>query len=173
MKFRIYDKIYKYLLKGATSLFSQATLFLLLLLAIGLFAKNNSLIFAVVFLLILKLIGMDSKVFSTIQSKGINWGVTVITIAVLAPIASGDIGFKDLLGAFKSSYAWIALISGILVALLAKGGVTLLAKDPHITTALVLGTIISVALFKGVAVGPLIGAGIAYVAMKIVELISF
>ena len=172
MKFRIYDKIYEYLLKGATSLFSQATLFLLLLLAIGLFAKNNSLIFAVVFLLILKLIGMDSKVFSTIQSKGINWGVTVITIAVLAPIASGDIGFKDLLGAFKSSYAWIALISGILVALLAKGGVTLLAKDPHITTALVLGTIISVALFKGVAVGPLIGAGIAYLAMKIVELIS-
>jgi uncharacterized membrane protein (DUF441 family) len=172
MKFRIYDKIYEYLLKGATSLFSQATLFLLLLLAIGLFAKNNSLIFAVVFLLILKLIGVDSKVFSTIQSKGINWGVTVITIAVLAPIASGDIGFKDLLGAFKSSYAWIALISGILVALLAKGGVTLLAKDPHITTALVLGTIISVALFKGVAVGPLIGAGIAYVAMKIVELIS-
>ena len=172
MKFRIYDKIYEYLLKGATSLFSQATLFLLLLLAIGLFAKNNSLIFAVVFLLILKLIGIDSKVFSTIQSKGINWGVMVITIAVLAPIASGDIGFKDLLGAFKSSYAWIALISGILVALLAKGGVTLLAKDPHITTALVLGTIISVALFKGVAVGPLIGAGIAYVAMKIVELIS-
>ena len=170
MKFRIYDKIYEYLLKGATSLFSQATLFLLLLLAIGLFAKNNSLIFAVVFLLILKLIGMDSKVFSTIQSKGINWGVTVITIAVLAPIASGDIGFKDLLGAFKSSYAWIALISGILVALLAKGGVTLLAKDPHITTALVLGTIISVALFKGVAVGPLIGAGIAYVAMKIVRI---
>ena len=134
--------------------------------------KITHLIFAVVFLLILKLIGMDSKVFSTIQSKGINWGVTVITIAVLAPIASGDIGFKDLLGAFKSSYAWIALISGILVALLAKGGVTLLAKDPHITTALVLGTIISVALFKGVAVGPLIGAGIAYVAMKIVELIS-
>jgi uncharacterized membrane protein (DUF441 family) len=173
MKFRIYDKIYEYLLKGATSLFSQATLFLLLLLAIGLFAKNNSLIFAVVFLLILKLIGIDSKVFSTIQSKGINWGVMVITIAVLSPIASGDIGFKDLLGAFKSSYAWIALISGILVALLAKGGVTLLAKDPHITTALVLGTIISVALFKGVAVGPLIGAGIAYVAMKIVELISF
>lgn len=173
MKFRNYDKIYEYLLKGATSLFSQATLFLLLLLAIGLFAKNNSLIFAVVFLLILKLIGIDSKVFSTIQSKGINWGVTVITIAVLAPIASGDIGFKDLLGAFKSSYAWIALISGILVALLAKGGVTLLAKDPHITTALVLGTIISVALFKGVAVGPLIGAGIAYVAMKVVELISF
>ncbi|WP_394233196.1 DUF441 domain-containing protein [Niallia oryzisoli] len=149
---------------------SQATFFLLLLLVIALIAKNTSLIIAVFVLMIMKLIGFDGKTFSYLQSKGINWGVTVITIAVLAPIASGDIGFKDLTAAFKSPYAWIALISGIAVALLAKGGVTLLAKDPHITTALVLGTILAVSLFKGVAVGPLIGAGIAYLAMKILEI---
>ncbi|WP_121611456.1 DUF441 domain-containing protein [Mesobacillus foraminis] len=146
-------------------------LFLGLLLVIALIAKNQSLIIAVILLLILKISGLDSKGFSFIQSKGINWGVTVITIAVLAPIASGEIGFKDLSGAFKSPYAWIALISGILVALLAKGGVTLLSEDPHITTALVLGTILAVSMFKGVAVGPLIGAGIAYAAMKLYEFI--
>lgn len=150
-------------------MFTQPLFFLLLLLVIGLVAKNNSLIFAVAFLLIMKVFGMDSKFFGFIQSKGINWGVTVITIAVLAPIASGDIGFKDLTGAFKSPYAWIALISGMAVALLAKGGVTLLVKDPHITTALVIGTILAVSLFKGVAVGPLIGAGIAYLAMRVFE----
>jgi uncharacterized membrane protein (DUF441 family) len=150
-------------------LISQASFFLLLLLAIALIAKNQSLIIAVVVLIVMKLIGFDAKSFSYLQSKGINWGVTIITIAVLAPIASGDIGFKDLSAAFKSPYAWIALISGIVVALLAKGGVTLLAKDPHITTALVLGTILAVSLFKGVAVGPLIGAGIAYLVMKILE----
>ncbi|KAA9031708.1 DUF441 domain-containing protein [Niallia endozanthoxylica] len=149
---------------------SQATFFLLLLLIIALFAKNTSLIIAVFVLMVMKLIGFDAKVFSYVQSKGINWGVTVITIAVLAPIATGDIGFKDLTAAFKSPYAWIALISGIIVALLAKGGVTLLAKDPHITTALVLGTVLAVSLFKGVAVGPLIGAGIAYLAMKIMDI---
>jgi len=135
-------------------------------------AKNQSLMIAVIALLLMKLIGLDSKIFSYIQAKGINWGVTVITFAVLAPIASGEIGFKDLSSAFKSPYAWIALISGIIVALLAKGGVTLLAEDPHITTALVLGTILSVTLFKGVAVGPLIGAGIAYLAMKILDLVK-
>ena len=151
---------------------SQATFFLLFLLAIGFIAKNQSLMIAVFALLLMKLIGFDSKVFSYIQAKGINWGVTVITFAVLAPIASGEIGFKDLSSAFKSPYAWIALISGIIVALLAKGGVTLLAEDPHITTALVLGTILSVTLFKGVAVGPLIGAGIAYLAMKILDLVK-
>lgn len=144
-------------------------LFLLLLLTIGLIAKNKSLIIAVSVLLLFKVVGVESKIFTQIQSKGIEWGVTIITIAVLAPIASGDIGFKDLGGAFKSPFAWIALLSGIIVALLAKGGVILLAKDPHITTALVLGTILAVSLFKGVAVGPLIGAGIAYVAMKLYE----
>ncbi|MDZ5472486.1 DUF441 domain-containing protein [Bacillus sp. 31A1R] len=151
-------------------MFSEPFIFLALLLAIGLVAKNNSLIIAVAVLLVLKVVGFDTKTFSVIQSKGINWGVTIITIAVLAPIATGDIGFKDLTGAFKSPYAWIALVSGMVVALLAKGGVILLAEDPHITTALVLGTILSVSIFNGVAVGPLIGAGIAYMAMKIFDL---
>ncbi|MEH7331467.1 DUF441 domain-containing protein [Neobacillus drentensis] len=146
---------------------SQPVLFLILLLIIGFLAKNSSLMMAIAVLLFLKLIGMDTKSFSFLQAKGINWGVTVITIAVLAPIATGEIGFRDLTGAFKTPYAWIALVSGMLVALLAKGGVTLLANDPQITTALVLGTILSVSIFKGVAVGPLIGAGIAYASMKI------
>jgi uncharacterized membrane protein (DUF441 family) len=148
---------------------SQSLLFLLLLLVIGFIAKNSSLMIAIGVLLLCKIIGLDGKFFSVLQTKGINWGVTIITIAVLTPIASGDIGFKDLLGAFKSPFAWVALISGILVALLAKGGVMLLTKDPQITTALVLGTIFAVTLFKGVAVGPLIGAGIAFTAMKIFE----
>ncbi|WP_438823713.1 DUF441 domain-containing protein [Bacillus sp. JJ1764] len=144
----------------------------MLLLVIGYIAKNSSLMIAILVLLLLKTAGMNDKLFGMIQTKGINWGVTIITIAVLAPIASGDIGFRDLSGAFKSYYAWIALISGILVALLAKGGVKLLAEDPQITTALVLGTILSVSIFKGVAVGPLIGAGIAYSAMKLIGLFS-
>lgn len=144
--------------------------FLLLLLSIAMIAKNNSLLVAVVFLLIIKVIGLGDKVFPFLQGKGINIGVTIITIAVLVPIATGAIGFKDLLEALKSPYAWIALASGIAVALIAKNGVTLLANDPHITVALVVGTVMAVALFKGVAVGPLIGAGIAYMAMKLFEL---
>ena len=150
----------------------QALLFLVLLLGIALVAKNNSLIIAVAVLLVIKVAGMDQKIFEAIQTKGINWGITIITIAVLAPIASGAIGFKELTDAVKSPYAWIALGSGILVALIAKGGITLLKDDPHITVALVLGTVMAVALFRGVAVGPLIGAGIAYFAMRIYEWIS-
>ncbi|WP_456266632.1 MULTISPECIES: DUF441 domain-containing protein [unclassified Bacillus (in: firmicutes)] len=153
-------------------MFTQANLFLVLLLVIALIAKNNSLIVAVSVLIAIKLIGLDQKVFPVLQSKGINWGVTVITIAVLVPIATGDIGFKQLGEAMKSSYAWIALGAGILVALIAKNGIVLLENDPHITAALVFGTILAVSLFKGVAVGPLIGAGIAYLAMQAVKFFS-
>ncbi|RDI44248.1 DUF441 domain-containing protein [Falsibacillus pallidus] len=153
-------------------MFSQPILFLLLLLGIALIAKNQSLMIAVGVLIVLKLAGVDGKVFSFIQGKGINWGVTIITIAVLAPIASGAIGFKDLIEALKSPYAWIALLAGMAVALIAKNGLILLEDDPHITTALVLGTILAVSLFNGVAVGPLIGAGIAYLAMKLFEMFT-
>lgn len=145
----------------------QAYLFLFLLLAISLIAKNQSLLIASGLLIALKVIGLDAKWFDFMQRNGINWGVTVITIAVLVPIASETIGFKELGAALKSPYAWIALAAGILVALIAKNGVMLLAEDPHITTALVFGTILAVALFNGVAVGPLIGAGMAYYAMKL------
>jgi len=144
-------------------------LFLLILLATGIIAKNHSLIVAVIVLLVIKVFGIEDKLLPIIKMKGINWGVTIITIAVLAPIATGEIGFKQLTESLQSFSAWIALTAGAVVALLAKGGVTLLSSDPHITTALVLGTILAVALFNGIAVGPLIGAGIAYLFIKITE----
>lgn len=153
-------------------MFNQSFLFLVLLLVIGGIAKNPSLIVATTVLIILQVFGVDQKVFALIQTKGINWGVTVITIAVLAPIASGKIGFTELGGAIKSPAAWIALGAGVVVAIIAKYGVDLLSTDPHMTTALVLGTIIAVAVFKGVAVGPLIGAGIAYMVMRVVDMIK-
>lgn len=149
---------------------TQPYLFLGILLLIGLVAKNQSLMVAVGILLLIKVIGLGDKWLPYIQGKGINWGVTIITIAVLVPIATGEIGFKQLWDSLKSPYAWIALISGVIVALIAKNGITLLTSEPHITAALVIGTILAVAIFKGVAVGPLIGAGIAYFAIKLVDL---
>lgn len=151
---------------------SQPMMFLLLLLIIGIIGKNQSLVIAISVLIGIKVIGLDGKVFPYLQAKGINLGVIVITIAVLVPIAAGDIGFKQLMEALKSTYAWIALCSGIFVAIIAKYGLDLLKDDPHITAALVIGTILAVVLFKGIAVGPLIAAGIAYLLMKLFAILG-
>jgi uncharacterized membrane protein (DUF441 family) len=147
-------------------------LFLGLLLVVGIFGKNPSLWVASGFLIFLKLVRVDQKIIEVIQTKGINWGITIITIAVLMPIATGQINFKHLGESMKSPYAWIGMLSGIVVALLGKSGVKFLSTNPDMTVALVLGTIIAVALFKGLAVGPLIGAGIAYMTMQVVDFLK-
>ncbi|WP_058307122.1 DUF441 domain-containing protein [Gracilibacillus massiliensis] len=152
---------------------SSSTVFLLILFLLGYIAKNQAIMVAVYILFGMKLLKIDDKLFPYIQDKGIGWGVIIITVAVLIPIATGEIGFKDLLQSVKSYHAWVALIAGIFVAVVARHGLTLLADDPQITTALVLGTIIAVVVFQGVAVGPLIGAGIAYVIIKLLESIPF
>lgn len=151
-------------------LFTESMLFLLLFLGLGLLAKNNSLIIAVAIVILLKLFHVDSKVMEMIQSRGINWGVTVITVAILIPIATGQIGFKDLIDSFKSAAGWIGLFAGIAVSILAKKGVGYMAVDPQVTVSLVFGTILAVVLFRGVAAGPVIAAGIAYVLMQGVAL---
>ena len=93
----------------------------------------------------------------------------MITVAVLAPIATGKIGFAQLKDSLTSYAAWIAVVAGILVAIFGKYGVQFLQSDPQMTAALVLGTVLAVAIFQGVAVGPIIGGGIAYVLVKLFE----
>lgn len=99
--------------------------------------------------MLFKLLPFTSKWLPTIQAKGINWGVTVISVAILIPIATGQIGFKDLVKTFKSPAGWIAIIAGIAVAILSRYGVDQLAAVPQVTVALVLGIIIGVVVFKG------------------------
>ncbi|MBC2375267.1 DUF441 domain-containing protein [Listeria welshimeri] len=153
-------------------MFTESMLFLLLFLLLGLIAKNNSLIIAVAVVILLKLFHVDGKVMEMIQAKGINWGVTIITVAILIPIATGQIGFKDLIDSFKSSAGWIGLGAGIAVSILAKKGVSYMAVDPQVTVSLVFGTILAVVLFRGIAAGPVIAAGIAYMAMQLVAFIK-
>lgn len=148
---------------------NSSTFFLILIFILAYIGKNQSIMMAVYVLLGIQLLKLDEKMFPFIQQKGMTIGITVITISVLIPIATGEIGFKELVDSGKSYYGWIALGSGLFVAIVARGGLDLLANDPHLTTALVMGTIIAVVFLQGVAVGPMIGAGIAYMIIRIVD----
>lgn len=140
----------------------ESWLFLGIILLVAFLGKNKSLIIATGAVLVLKLIPENQKIFDVIHTNGINWGVTIISIAILVPIATGKIGLKDLMRAFASPMGWLAIFCGILVAILSANGVNLIAESPEVTVALVLGTIIGVVFLKGVAAGPVIAAGITY-----------
>ena len=114
----------------------ESWLFLLAILVVAWLGKNQSLQIATVVVLLIKLIPNTSKLLTTIGQKGINWGVTVITVAILIPIATGQIGFRDLWHAFKSPVGWIAVACGVLVSVLSFHGVGLLLATPEITVPL-------------------------------------
>ncbi|WP_338216088.1 DUF441 domain-containing protein [Lacticaseibacillus salsurivasis] len=145
--------------------------FLTAILAIAAVAKNKALLIGVGFVMVIKLIPAFQPLLKTIQAQGINWGVTIISAAIMVPIATGEIGFKELLQVVKSPAGWIAIAMGILVAVLSSKGVGLLAQSPEMTVALVFGTIVGVVFLKGIAAGPVIASGMTYVILTVFNIV--
>ncbi len=139
----------------------ESWLFLLGILAIAIVGKNKSLIIGVSAVMVLKLIPQTQNFLKLLQTQGINWGVTVISAAIMVPIATGEIGFKELLNVIKSPAGWIAIGCGVLVAVLSAKGVGLLAMSPEMT----------VAFLKGIAAGPVIASGLTYVILTVFNLV--
>ena len=72
----------------------QTWLFLALIMLIAYLGKNMSLMIATGFVMLVKLLPFTDKLFDFIHAKGINWGVIIITIAVLVPIATVRLGLR-------------------------------------------------------------------------------
>lgn len=148
----------------------ESWLFLAGILLVSWLGKNQSLMIATIAVLLFKLIPNSDKLFSIIDKQGINWGVTIISVAILVPIATGRIGIMDLINSFKSPVGWIAVACGILVSLLSYQGVGFLSASPEVTVALVMGTIIGVVFMNGIAAGPIIASGIAYLIIQLLQI---
>ncbi|GAB3043139.1 DUF441 domain-containing protein [Acinetobacter apis] len=101
-----------------------------------------------------------SAYFPFLQSHALNIGITILTIGVLTPIASGKLAGDSLIKSFLSIKSLCAIAIGLLVAWLGGRGVKLMSSQPDVIAGLLIGTVAGVALFKGVPVGPLIAAGI-------------
>lgn len=134
-------------------------LVLLILLGFGVFSQNTAIIIAIGVLIIIKLTPL-SEFFPYIQQHGLNIGIIILTIGVLAPIASGKLSGESILKSFISVKSLLAIAVGLLVAWLGGRGVKLMTHQPDVVAGLLIGTVAGVALLRGVPVGPLIAAGI-------------
>src|SRR5699024_6023551 len=113
---------------------------------------------------------LSQTLYQVIQAQGINWGVTIISVATVIPIATGQLQVKDWLNAMKMPPGSLAVVCGILVGIFSTHGVNLLSSTPQVAVALVIGTIIGVVFLKGVAAGPVIAAGITYYLVTLLNL---
>lgn len=132
---------------------------LLVLLACGIFSHNSAVTIAAAVLIVLKITPLHD-LLPYVQQHGLNIGIIILTIGVLAPIASGKIAGESILKSFLSWKSLLAIAIGVFVAWLGGRGVKLMSNQPDIVAGLLIGTIAGVAVLRGVPVGPLIAAGI-------------
>jgi uncharacterized membrane protein (DUF441 family) len=137
----------------------DAIIILAVIIVLGLMSKNAAVWIAAAGLMILRFLPSEQPLNWTNQ-YGLKIGIAILTMGVLAPIALGKITALNLLDTLKSGLGIAAIFVGLGVAYLGGRGAGLLTAQPHIVTGLLIGTILGVALFRGVPVGPLIAAGI-------------
>lgn len=144
---------------------SQSIIILLAVALLGLVGKNSTVTAAAVVLLAFRLIAGERHI-PMLEEYTLNAGITIITLAVLLPFATGEVGIPSLLATLKSSPGLLAVLVGVVIAYLGGRGVLFLTSQPQVLVGLLIGTIIGVAFCKGVPVGPLIGAGIVAVLLS-------
>jgi uncharacterized membrane protein (DUF441 family) len=131
---------------------------LAVIIALGLFSKNVAVWIAAGILVIFRFTHSEQLLVWTNQ-YAVKIGIAILTMGVLAPVGMGKINLTHLLEAMKSGYGIASILIGVVVAYLGGRGAGLLTAQPHIVTGLLVGTILGVAFFRGVPVGPLIAAG--------------
>lgn len=135
------------------------SLVLLFLAALGIFSGNMPITVAMIVLLLIRVLHLHFA-FPWLEKYGLTVGIIILTIGVMTPLASGKLTLQTLWASFFHWKSLLAIAVGMLVAWLGGRGATLMGSQPTVVAGLLIGTVLGVALFRGVPVGPLIAAGI-------------
>lgn len=142
---------------------------LLVVLAVSYLGHVYSVVWAAAFLLLLKVAGL-TQWFPAIEAHGLNWGIILLTVAILVPIANGKITLPIMLESFRTPMGLFAILAGIFASISGGLGVQLLRASPEVISALIVGTMVGVLFCKGITIGPLIAAGLVYMMLSVAQL---
>lgn len=143
----------------------ESYLLLGLMLILGIVGKNDLVAIGSGAVLILKLCQID-LFFPLLEKYSLKLGIIMLIIAVITPIAEGKIRFVDIYETLKNPVGLLAIAAGIAAAYMGARGINLLTSRPEVITGVLIGTIIGVAFFRGVPVGPLIAAGMVALLIR-------
>ena len=133
---------------------------------LSLIGHNMTVVYASGIVLVLKVLGLTSAI-TALGTHGLNWGIILLTAAILTPIATGEVTIQIMLNSFKTPLGIIAIIAGVLAAAAGGCGIDLLKSTPEVVSALIIGTMAGVFFFHGIAVGPLIAGGFTYFVLHL------
>ena len=127
-------------------MFDPTLLILLALAALGFISHNTTVAISILVLIIVRVTPLNTF-FPWIEKQGLT-------------IGSGTLPASTLLHSFVNWKSLVAIAVGVFVSWLGGRGVTLMSSQPSLVAGLLVGTVLGVALVRGVPVGPLIAAGL-------------
>lgn len=145
---------------------------LLIVLGAGVIGRNPLVISAAAILLLAVVLPVKG-LLPLMDKYSLSFGLTLLIIGLLLPFATGQLGLGDMITGLRGPLGVTALLGGALSAYMCGKGLLLLELEPEIIIGLVAGTIIGVALLRGIPVGPLAAAGLAAVLYEMWRLWPF
>lgn len=147
----------------------ETNIILLIILAISVIGKADSVSVAIALLLIVRLLHIETFIFPLLEKKGVFLGLVCLTASILIPIANGNITSINIKSNFFSLVGIMALILSFLTTYLSGVGLKYLTiqGNSDVMPALILGAVVAAAFLDGVPVGPLITTGILALFMKL------
>ncbi|WP_297423642.1 DUF441 domain-containing protein [Clostridium sp.] len=147
----------------------DSNIILIAILALSILGKANSVAIATCVLLLIKLINLDKYLFPVIDGYGMFLGLVILIVAILIPIASGQITSINIKNVFSSWVGIAALLISLFTTYLSGLGLQYLTVQGHgdVMPALILGAVIAASFLGGVPVGPLITSGILALGIKL------
>ena len=110
-------------------MFDPTLLILLALAALGFISHNTTVAISILVLIIVRVTPLNTF-FPWIEKQGLTIGIIILTIGVMAPIASGTLPASTLLHSFVNLKSLVAIAVGIFVSWLGGRGVTLMSSQP-------------------------------------------
>lgn len=144
---------------------NPVALLLVGLIVISVLGNNQSMVISSTVLLLLHQT-KSQKILDFSSKYGLSIGIIILTIGVLAPLVSGKINLPTSLKMWLDWKMLVSIAIGILVAWFGGRGVHLMGGQPFLLTGILVGTVIGVAFFNGIPVGPLIAAGMVSMFVK-------
>jgi uncharacterized membrane protein (DUF441 family) len=139
---------------------------LLVVLIVGLCARNRLVAGAAALLLVVRLANLGGAL-RFLADRSLELGLVLLTVAVLAPLALERTTLVDLGRVLTSLPGWLAFVGGAVATYVNGQGVDLLRDRPEVIGGLLLGTIAGVVFLKGIPVGPLTAAGVTALLLRL------
>lgn len=109
-------------------MFDVTLLILLGLAALGFISHNTTVAVSILVLIIVRVTPLNTF-FPWIEKQGLTVGIIILTIGVMAPIASGTLPPSTLIHSFVNWKSLVAIAVGVFVSWLGGRGITLMETN--------------------------------------------